>query len=138
MKVVMKNKAWIGIVGKIFGLQPVRVRRQYNRILVNPKDRIAARALVHARLVHFNQFYQFSYNKVFIKSQRTRWGSCSSNANLNFNYRIIGLAPALQDYLIVHELCHLKEFNHGKAFWDLVALQIPDYQVLKTQLHAIK
>jgi predicted metal-dependent hydrolase len=82
-------------------------------------------------------FYNFSYNKVFIKNQRTRWGSCSSNRNLNFNYRIINLAPELQDYLIVHELCHLQEFNHGQAFWNLVGLQIPNYKVVRTQLKGI-
>jgi predicted metal-dependent hydrolase len=134
----MKNKTLFGMMGRIFGLQPVRTRRRYHRAVVSPKDRIAARVLVQSRLAYFNQFYQFSYNKVFIKSQRTRWGSCSSNANLNFNYRIITLPPDLQDYLIVHELCHLKEFNHSKAFWDLVALQIPNYQVLKTTLRAIE
>lgn len=114
-----------------------RVRRCYHRKKVSSVDREAARALVHARLAHFNQFYQFQYNKVFIKNQRTRWGSCSSNRNLNFNYRIITLAPELQDYLIVHELCHLQEFNHSQAFWDLVALQVPNYQALRTQLRGV-
>lgn len=114
-----------------------RVRRRYYRKKVRGVDREAARALVHARLAHFNAFYQFQYNKVFIKNQRTRWGSCSSNHNLNFNYRIITLVPELQDYLIVHELCHLQEFNHSQAFWDLVALQIPNYETLRKQLRAV-
>ena len=134
----MNTKTLVSRIRILLGLQPVRSRRRYHRQAIIPKDRVAARLLVHARLAHFNQFYQFSYNKVFIKSQRTRWGSCSSNANLNFNYRIITLPPALQDYLIVHELCHLKEFNHSKAFWDLVALQIPQYQALQAQLRAIR
>lgn len=124
------------------GLRPTivrsRVRRRRKKTLPIPvAKRAQARALVHARLEHFNQFYNFTYNKVFIKNQRTRWGSCSSNGNLNFNFKIITLAPELQDYLIVHELCHLKEFNHGKAFWDLVALQIPEYETLRKQLKGI-
>jgi len=125
-----------GFLRIIFGRAPV-VHRRRKAKKVSSADRAQARVLVHARLQHFNQFYQFSYNKVFIKSQKTRWGSCSSNRNLNFNYRITSLAPELQDYLVVHELCHLKEFNHGQAFWDLVALQIPDYRILRTKLRAI-
>ncbi len=87
-----------------------------------------ARELVHARLEHFNAFYGFTYGRVSIRNQKTRWGSCSSKGNLNFSYRIIFLEPAAQDYLIIHELCHLKEFNHSKAFWDLIAQQCPEWQ----------
>ncbi|MBP6904919.1 MAG: M48 family metallopeptidase [Candidatus Pacebacteria bacterium] len=119
----------------LFGTRPIK--RRYHRKKVAPHDREAARTLVHARLAHFNQFYNFSYNKVFIKNQRTRWGSCSSNRNLNFNWKIITLSPEAQDYLIVHELCHLREFNHGQAFWDLVALQIPDYKRIRTTMRHV-
>lgn len=88
----------------------------------------AARTLVHARLAHYNQFYNFNYNRVAIRNTRSRWGSCSSKQNLNFNYRILFLPPELQDYLIVHELCHLQEMNHAQSFWDLVAEQVPQYK----------
>ncbi len=126
------------------GLVPAKPKRRRRRVL-RPKrlapipkgKRESARKLVHMKLEYFNQFYNFSYKKVFIKNQKTRWGSCSSNNNLNFNYRIVDLAPELQDYLIVHELCHLQEFNHGKAFWDLVATQIPNYETLRKKLHHI-
>jgi predicted metal-dependent hydrolase len=87
-----------------------------------------ARMLVHARLEHFNAYYNFPYKKVFIKNTKSRWGSCSSAGNLNFSYKILFLKPAEQDYLIVHELCHLKEFNHSSRFWSLVALQCPHYK----------
>jgi len=87
----------------------------------------AARALCHARLEHFNQFYNLQYNRVAIRNTRSRWGSCSSQKNLNFNYRIVFLPKVLQDYLIVHELCHLQEMNHGPHFWALVAEQVPQY-----------
>jgi predicted metal-dependent hydrolase len=94
----------------------------------------AARALVHARVLYFNQFYQVPLRKIFIKNHKSRWGSCSQRGNLNFNYKILYLPPALQDYIIVHELCHLKEFNHSPAFWALVTQMTPQYRALKRQL----
>lgn len=93
-----------------------------------------ARILVHARLEYFNQLYGFSYNRIFIKNQKSRWGSCSSKKNLNFNYRIALLPTELQDYLIVHELCHLAEMNHSKNFWKLVERAVPEYKRLNKRL----
>jgi predicted metal-dependent hydrolase len=87
-------------------------------------------------LEHYNQHYQLQYNRVAIRNTRSRWGSCSSKKNLNFNYRILFLEPELQDYLIVHELCHLQEMNHAPQFWTLVAEQIPDYKACVQRLRA--
>ena len=96
-----------------------------------------ARALTHARLEHFNQYYNLPYKRVAIKNQRRCWGSCSSLRNLNFNYKIYFLPPHLRDYIIVHELCHLVELNHGQEFWNLVAQQIPEYQKCVAELKAV-
>jgi len=74
---------------------------------------------------HWNKFYNFDFNKISVKKMTTRWGSCSSKKNLNFNYKIIFLTPQEQDYLIIHELCHLQEMNHSSAFWSLVQKQTP-------------
>lgn len=93
-----------------------------------------SRKLVLNRISRFNKIYQFVYNKVSIKNQQTRWGSCSSKKNLNFNYKIIYLPEKQQDYLIVHELCHLKEMNHSRRFWEQVARTIPNYKILKNSL----
>jgi len=87
-----------------------------------------ARALAHHRLRHFNLHYGLLWNRISIRGQRTMWGSCSAEGNLNFNYKIVLLPPELADYVIVHELCHLREMNHSKAFWDLVAETIPDHK----------
>ena len=94
----------------------------------------AARRVVLVRLEHFNQHYGLTYGRVSIKCQRRCWGSCSSLGNLNFNYRILFLPPELQDYIIVHELCHLAELNHGPQFWQLVAQMMPQYQQYKNAL----
>lgn len=96
--------------------------------------RESARTLVTKQLEHFNTYYHLEYNRVSIKNQRTKWGSCSSRKNLNFSYRIVFLPPHLQDYLIVHELCHLKEMNHGEHFWNLVAETIPDCKKFNSEL----
>ncbi len=98
------------------------------------KHKEAARAFVHAKLEFFNRHYGFSYHSVAIRNQRSRWGSCSKKGNLNFNYRLIELPEHLADAVIVHELCHLKEFNHSKAFWDLVGETIPDHKGRRKKL----
>jgi predicted metal-dependent hydrolase len=97
-----------------------------------------ARELVHARLGYFAPRYGLLYNRVAIRNQKSRWGSCSSKKNLNFNYRIIFLEPHLVDYIIVHELCHLAEFNHSQKFWSLVAQAIPDWQKMRKELKSIR
>ncbi len=96
-----------------------------------------ARILVHERLTHWNQLYNFTYKRVAIRNQRSRWGSCSTKQNLNFNYRLVFLPIELVDYVIVHELCHLKHFNHSETFWSEVEKQIPDYRVHKKKLHEV-
>jgi len=97
-----------------------------------------ARTLVKCKLEFFNRHYNFRYNRVAIRSQRSCWGSCSQKKNLNFNYRIIHLEEELQNYLIVHELCHLQELNHGDDFWQLVSQTTPNYKKLKKQLRTVK
>ena len=101
------------------------------------KHKEAARELTLARLHHFNRHYNLTWNRVAIRNQRRRWGSCSSLKNLNFNYKIIFLPPHLQDYIIVHELCHLAHLNHGPDFWALVSEQIPDYKERRKELRTI-
>ena len=94
-----------------------------------------AREHVCARLEYFNQHYQFSWNRVAIRNQRRCWGSCTSLKNLNFSYKLIFLPSELLDYIVVHELCHLAELNHGPQFWTLVSEQIPDY---KARIRALR
>ena len=92
------------------------------------KHKEAAREIVTSRVIFWNQIYNFKYNRIAIKNQKSRWGSCSSLQNLNFNYKLVFLPAELLDYIVVHELCHLKELNHGHNFWREVEKTIPDYR----------
>lgn len=89
---------------------------------------------VQSRIKELNNFYRFTYNVITMRNQKTRWGSCSRNKNLHFSYKLLFLPPRLADYIIVHELCHLKEMNHSKKFWDLVARKFPDHKALRKEL----
>jgi len=94
----------------------------------------SAQDLIRNKLEFFNRHYNFSYNRINVKNQKTCWGSCSRKGNLNFNYKIISLSEDLQNYIIVHELCHLKELNHGRKFWELVGKTVPDYKESRKKL----
>lgn len=84
--------------------------------------------MITKRITDLNEeYYKLKFNKITIKNQKTRWGSCSKRGNLNFNYKIMFLTPKMRDYIIVHELCHLREFNHSYKFWILVEKAVPDY-----------
>ena len=93
-----------------------------------------ARALVTQKLLDFNTFYNFNVGKIAIRNQKSRWGSCSKKGNLNFNYRLTLIPENLVDYVVVHELCHIGEFNHSKDFWGLVSKNIPYYTNARTHL----
>lgn len=96
-----------------------------------------ARKIILERLKFWNQHYNFAYKRVSIKNQKTCWGSCSQKGNLNFNYKIISLEERLRDYIIVHELCHLQELNHGERFWKLVAENFPDYKQIRKKINPV-
>lgn len=74
------------------------------------------------------------YQRISIRQQKSRWGSCSSRGNINFNWRLIHYSPATINYVIIHELAHRQEANHSKKFWQLVAQYDPDYKIHKNTL----
>jgi len=80
----------------------------------------------------------FTYNRAAIRSQRTRWGSCSPRKNINLNQALVFLRPELAEYLMIHELCHTVELNHSKRFWDLVGKHCQGYRVLDKELKSAK
>jgi len=139
-KFVSEKRAWIEN-----SLNKMKVRVEKRGISTLPKsskkglleNKEEALKLVNKKLLFWNSYYNFAWNNVSIKNTKTRWGSCSKKGNLNFNYRIIFLPEILADYLIVHELCHLKEMNHSTKFWKLVGQAIPDYKKLRKGLKTI-
>lgn len=93
--------------------------------------------VVLERLEHFNSFYNFKYKDVRVKKVSTRWGSCSRKGNLNFSHKLGLMRSGEIDYVVVHELCHLVEFNHGPKFWKLVEQTIPNYKQIRKGMRGV-
>ncbi|OYR66952.1 M48 family metallopeptidase [Halorubrum ezzemoulense] len=87
-----------------------------------------AREYLSKRLDQFAGGMELDYDGVQIRNQRTRWGSCSTNGTISLNWRLLMAPPEVIDYVVVHELAHLREPNHTDAFWSLVAEYIPGYE----------
>ena len=88
----------------------------------------AARKDLTARAVYFAPQIGVSYGRISIRHQKTKWGSCSSKGNLNFNCLLMLAPEPVRDYVVVHELCHRKQMNHSPLFWTEVERILPDYQ----------
>lgn len=95
---------------------------------------VAAREYFPKRAAYFQQFTGGSYNRITIRDQKTRWGSCSAKGTLSFNWRLMLAPPSIPDYVIVHELCHLTYMNHSTAFWKKVESVYPDYRIARKWL----
>ena len=93
-----------------------------------------ARAVVTEKVQYYAPLIGVTYNQIAIRAQHTRWGSCSSKGNLNFNCLLALVPPEVLDYVVVHELCHRKELNHSERFWNEVTKILPDYKVRKKWL----
>lgn len=100
------------------------------------KQMLSKRALVRIReeLNVYAPIIGVRFGRIAVRDQKSRWGSCSSKGNLNFNWKLIMAPEEVLRYVVIHELCHLIEFNHSERFWKLVSAQMPEYEVWKKWL----
>jgi predicted metal-dependent hydrolase len=128
--VLGSHRDWIALER---AAQSPRLRLE-SRLVSEAEARTAARELVTMVLDEEAPALGVTYRRVQIRDQRTRWGSCSSRGTLSFNWRL-ALAPLeVLDYVVVHELCHLREPNHSARFWQLVASRRPGWRVQRDWL----
>jgi len=129
-KFINEQKAWIEKnINKQKNVKSLKSKREDYL-----KYKEESRRIISLKIEEINKFYKFNFKNVSIKNQRTRWGSCSSLGNLSFNWQVAKLPGELTNYIIVHELCHLKEMNHSFRFWNLVSRYIPNYKNLRKKL----
>ena len=128
---VRKNSAWLHK-----HLEKVRKEKELNAaspvqpLTMEDIQKLADEALrvIPGRVAHFAPLVGVTYGRITVRNQRTRWGSCSSKGNLNFNCLLMLAPPGILDYVVVHELCHRKEMNHSPKFWAEVVNVMPDYK----------
>ena len=80
------------------------------------------------RVMEFARIHQLTVRRITVRNQKSRWGSCSRRATISLNWRLIQTPVHVQDYIILHELCHLRELNHSRRFWKEVESVCPDYE----------
>lgn len=113
---------------------PKRDSQNHIQRLIEKFYREEARTYLTERSAYFAAQLGTSFNDLRIKNTKSRWGSCSSKKNLNYNWRIMMAPKAVIDYLVVHEVCHLKEMNHSAKFWSLVERLDPGFKAHKKWL----
>jgi predicted metal-dependent hydrolase len=117
-----------------------RVQEAGRRTVLRPtreeyeKNKGAFLSAITKRVEFFNSLYGFRYNKISIRNQTSLWGSCTRAGKLQFNFKLSLLPQESIDYVVVHELCHLQEHNHGSRFWSLVNKTIPKYKEIRRSL----
>lgn len=126
------------ITGLFFRLTARRPKRKAPVNAEIERLRAQAKEELPPRLAQLAAIHGFRYNKVFIKNNVSNWGSCSSLGNINLNLRLVTLPPELRDYVMLHELCHLKYLNHGKDFHALLESVCPGHREFSRRLQNIK
>lgn len=131
--IVKEKEAWIlKSIEKMKRSRAEYEAREVDRLTREDIEALAGRAreYIPGRVAYYAGIIGVDYGRVTIRNQKTRWGSCSSRGNLNFNCLLMLTPPEIIDYVVVHELCHRKEMNHSKAFWGEVEKVLPDYRSL--------
>lgn len=131
-KFVREHEAWI-----LAQQKKAEAYREHVHVITDEERRegiARARKIFPERVTYFAERMGVTYNRITIREQKTRWGSCSSAGNLNFNWKLVLMPPELLDYVVVHELAHRKEMNHSPRFWAVVEKELPDYRERREKL----
>jgi len=144
MRIVHDKEDWINkSIEKIKARQEDDASQEIDYLSAEEIHELVKKAknYIPARVEYFANLMGISYGRIAIRNQKTRWGSCSSKGNLNFNCLLMLTPDEVIDYVVVHELCHRKQMNHSQAFWKEVSSVIPNYKEyvkwLKTEGHVI-
>lgn len=130
-EILKKKEAWIS--KHIEKIKETKERFETESTEKLTREKVIALAeealkVIPERVEYFAKVIGVTYGKITVRNQKTRWGSCSSKGNLNFNCLLMLAPPEVLDYVVVHELCHRKQMNHSKAFWLEVEKVLPDYK----------
>lgn len=130
-EILKKKEAWIS-------KHIEKIKETKERVEAEPTEKLTrekvialaeeALKVIPERVEYFAKVIGVTYGKITVRNQKTRWGSCSSKGNLNFNCLLMLAPPEVLDYVVIHELCHRKQMNHSKAFWLEVEKVLPDYK----------
>lgn len=137
-RLLIEKRIWI--ITKYLEVQDRQRRRPVSdltdaqRTALEQRYIAAAKEYFPKRAAYFQQFTGGSYSRITVRDQKTRWGSCSARGTLSFNWRLMLAPPAILDYVVVHELCHLTHMNHSAAFWQKVESVYPDYRTARQWL----
>lgn len=136
-EILMKKEAWISKHIEEIKTRKKRFESECTDKFTPEKIKLLAdKALevIPMRVEYFANIMGVTYGNITIRNQKTRWGSCSSEGNLNFNCRLLFVPDRIVDYVVIHELAHRRFMNHSKAFWKEVEKYMPDYKEQKKLL----
>ena len=136
-EILKKKEAWIS-------RHIEKIKKTKERFEAEPTEKLTrekvialaeeALKVIPERVEYFAKVIGVTYGKITVRNQKTRWGSCSSKGNLNFNCLLMLAPPEVLDYVVVHELCHRKQMNHSKPFWLEVEKLLPNYKEVRNWL----
>lgn len=137
MKFVEQKQDWIAKHLAQMQIRYEEVWRRKEELFTDDdirKMKDEAKKIIPDRVKYYADIMGVTFGKITIKNQKTRWGSCSSKGNLNFNCLLMLTPERVRDYVVIHELCHLRQMNHSKLFWAEVEKVMPDYKVYRQWL----
>ncbi len=132
---LLKKKGWIQ--KHLHRMHQDAVHSPDRPQIASPLKESEARDLLRQRVGELAALYGFTYNRIFIRRQRTRWGSCSGQNNINLNLKLVTLPAMLRDYVILHELLHTRIKNHGDDFWSELNRFVGDARGLRDRLNRV-